>query len=77
MGKNSIDKARDTASELPKIFNSKVRRGKTFVKKKWSNFKDYVLAQNQKADKKSAGRDRPNLAGGAIVSKRAKNGGHL
>lgn len=34
MGKNSIDKARDTASELPKIFNSKVRRGKTFVKKK-------------------------------------------
>jgi len=74
---NVIEKAKEIAGDLYKKNEVKVRRTKNYARKTWNNFKDYVLTQNQKADKKAEGRTRPNLTGGIVVTKRAKNGGHI
>lgn len=77
MSKHVIDKATDTAANLYKQTKGNIHHGKKFIKKAWIDFKNYVLTQNQKADQKSIGRDRPNLTGGMVITKRAKNGGHI
>lgn len=77
MSKHVIDKAKEVAGDLYKNGKVRVKRTKNYARKTWDNFKDYVLTQNQKADKKAEGRTRPNLTGGAVITKRAKNGGHI
>ena len=74
---NVIEKAREVAGDLYKKGEVRAKRTKNYARKTWNNFKDYVLTQNQKADKKAEGRERPNLTGGLVVTKRAKNGGHI
>lgn len=77
MGKHIVDKAKDIAIDITKGTKHNINRGKLKVRKSWENFKDFVLSQNKKADKKAkeSGRGRQNLTGGTVITERAKNGG--